>query len=410
MAGMATEAREALLAKASELSDYFREIGPAADRANTFAHESVRAYRDSGLGAAIVPEQFGGGGADILTCSQIMTELARGDASIALAYNMHYITVGLALGLLDETQRKHWLSRVVDGAIMFGPISEKRAGFSGLADTIAIPQPEGGWKLYGQKNWGTLCEAADIILTTATVTDAEGNVPEDFEGRVNAEFSFVADFDLDEDGQGDGIRIEKSWDALGMHATGTQIVHLEGFYIPEDGRGGEWRAGAFNVLEWASILFASVYYGLSLRILEETRVVLAKKNLGATFGAVVSADTKVANIGHIIDGIGEMAVRCDVSRRVLWQTCNDLMSGYDDEWPAEMRFPYIGIAKTTVAENVVHMSRRAMSLVGGSAFRNGTVFERFYRDAAASMFQPLNADQTSSYLGECLLAPDEVAD
>jgi alkylation response protein AidB-like acyl-CoA dehydrogenase len=57
----------------------------------------------------------------------------------------------------------------------------------------------------------------------------------------------------------------------------------------------------------------------------------------------------------------------------------------------------------------MHMSRHAMSMVGGSSFRKGTIFERLYRDAAASMFQPLNADQSRTYIGEYLLAPDDLA-
>jgi alkylation response protein AidB-like acyl-CoA dehydrogenase len=101
-----------------------------------------------------------------------------------------------------------------------------------------------------------------------------------------------------------------------------------------------------------------------------------------------------AKIGYIVDGIGDVAVRCEQSRRVLYQTCNDLLSGYDDDWPAELREPYIGIAKTTVAANVTYMSRKAMSMVGGSSFRHGTIFERLYRDSATAMFQPLNADET----------------
>jgi hypothetical protein len=44
-----------------------------------------------------------------------------------------------------------------------------------------------------------------------------------------------------------------------------------------------------------------------------------------------------------------------------------------------------------------------MSMAGGSSFRAGTIFERLYRDSAASMFQPLNADQTRTYVGQFLL-------
>lgn len=406
-----TEAEfEAAFAKAQELSDYFREIGPKYDTENTFAYPTIEKFKTSGLGSFSVPKEYGGQGGNILQTSKIISELSRGDSAITLAYNMHFIMVGMCLGLFSEDQKKQWMTRVADGDIIFGPFSEQRAGFSGLADMTAVPQPEGGWRLYGKKVWGTLAEAADIITTNATITDADGNLPETFEERVEKESFFVAEFDVDENGQGDGIRIEQTWDALGMHATGTHTIHFEGFYIPEDGFVCEWRAGAFGVLEWASLMFASIYLGMQYRVLEEARAVLSKKTLGATFGAIAAAETKVANVGHIIDGVGDMASRVELSRRVVHRTCQELIDGEDDNWPVELRFPYIGLAKTFCSDNVMHMTKRAMSLVGGSSFKKGAIFERLYRDSAASMFQPLNADQSCTYIGEQLLAPDELND
>ncbi|RJS46723.1 acyl-CoA dehydrogenase family protein [Nocardioides cavernaquae] len=406
-----TEAEfDAVFTKAQELSQFFREIGPKYDIENTFAYPSIEAFKKSGLGALPVPKQYGGMGGDLLATSKVVSELSKGDSAITLAYNMHYIMVGITMGLMSETQNKYWLGRVADGDIMFGPFSEQRAGFSGLADMKAIPQEGGGWKLYGKKVWGTLCEAADIVTTNATITDADGNLPENFEERVSAESFFIGEFNVDENGQGDGISIVKTWDALGMHATGTQTVIFDGYYVPEDGFICEWRTGAFGVLEWASLMFASIYLGMQDRILEEARAVLSKKTLGAVFGAVVAADVKVAGVGHIIDGVGDMASRYELSRRVLYRTCEEVSGGYDDNWPIELRFPYIGLAKTFIAENVMHMSRHAMSLVGGQSFKKGAIFERLYRDSAASMFQPLNSDQSRTYIGEVLLAPEELED
>ncbi len=409
---MTEDQREAAMDKARALSEIFRELGPLADKENRFSRESIQAFKDSGLTPLAVPAEYGGDGAELLLVSQVMTELSRGDSAIALAYNMHMGMTGLMMGLLNEDQKKHWFGRIVEGDIVFGPISEMRAGFSGLADVKAIPQPEGGWKLYGQKNWGTLCEAADIAMTVATITDAEGNMPTEFEDWVNAEHAFIGEFTIDpESGLGDGVRIERTWDAMGMHATGTQTIVFDGWYIPESGLGGEWRSGAFTVLEWFVILFASIYHGLGLRCFEETTALLKTKRLGATFGAIAASDTKVATIGHIVDGIGDMAVRCEVNRRLIYQTCHDLSTGYDDEnWTAEERFPFICIAKTEVAKNTLHMVQEAMSMVGGSSFRAGTIFERLYRDATASMFQPLNAKQNAAYLGEYYLTGDELVD
>lgn len=407
---MTDEEFQPFFEKAEELSKFFREIGPKYDAENAFAYPSIKAFKESGLGSLPVPRAFGGPGGNLLQVSKVVSELSKGDSAITLAYNMHYIMIGIAGSLMSEEQNKYWLGRVADGEIMFGPFSEQRAGFSGLADMKAIPQPNGGWKLYGKKTWGTLCEAADIITTNATITDSEGNLPEDFQERVNAESFFIGDFKVDENGQGDGIRIEKTWDALGMHATGTQTIHFDGYFVPEDGFICEWRSGAFGVLEWASLMFASIYLGMQYRVLEESRAVLSKKTLGATFGAIVAEDTKVAGVGHIIDGIGDMASRVEISRRVLYQTCQEVIDGKDDEWPLELRFPYIGLAKTFIADNVMHMTRHAMSLVGGSSFRKGAIFERLYRDSAASMFQPLNGDQSRTYIGEYLLQPEQLND
>ena len=47
---------EAAFAKAEELSIFFREIGPKYDVENTFAYPSIKAFKDSGLGALPVPK------------------------------------------------------------------------------------------------------------------------------------------------------------------------------------------------------------------------------------------------------------------------------------------------------------------------------------------------------------------
>ena len=130
-------------------------------------------------------------------------------------------------------------------------------------------------------------DRAERYYTVISVDDHIVEPPDTFEGRVAAEKLFVGDFKVDENGIGDGVRIEKTWNALGMHATGTQVIHFDGYFVPEDGFICPWRAGAFGVLEWASLMFASIYLGMQYRILEETVAKLSKKHLGATFGAIV---------------------------------------------------------------------------------------------------------------------------
>ena len=102
---------ETVLARAGTLSAFFREIGPKYDEENTFAYPSIKAFKDSGLGAVPVPKKFGGLGGDLLATAKVVAELSRGDSAITLAYNMHYIMVGIAGGLMSEEQNKYWLGR-----------------------------------------------------------------------------------------------------------------------------------------------------------------------------------------------------------------------------------------------------------------------------------------------------------
>src|SRR5437588_3265829 len=254
---MTPQEQEQAVQKARELAQHFARLGPTADKENTFAYDSAPLFKESGLGALQVPKEFGGMGADIWTTCRVVSELAKGDPGIALAYNMHYIMVGIMMGVLTDDQRKEWLPRFADGDILCGTFSEAR-GFGGLADTRAVPQPGGGWRLYGKKTWGTLSEVSDIWSGSATITDADGNLPEDFETRVANESNFIADFNC---GNVEGVRIEKTWNALGMKATGTHTIHFDGYYIPESGYCGEMRGGILANLEWASLTFASVYLG-----------------------------------------------------------------------------------------------------------------------------------------------------
>jgi alkylation response protein AidB-like acyl-CoA dehydrogenase len=392
---MSKQEQEQVIENARELAAHFAELGPAADRDNTFCYESAQLFKDSGLGGLPVPKEYGGLGGDIWTTSRVATELARGDGGIALSYNMHYIMVGIMLGLLTEEQKKKWLPRIAGGDILCGTFSEER-GFGGLADTRAVPQPGGGWKLYGKKTWGTLSEVSDIWSGSATITDTDGNLPEDFEERVSRESNFIADFNC---GNVPGVTIEKTWNALGMRATGTHTIHFDGFFIPEDGYCGEMRGGILANLEWASLTFASVYLGVALHTYDETKAILLKKNLGPTFAASVGADIAVRDLGYIQDGLGWMKVKNETARRVLHSTCQQLLDGDDDTWAPEIRVPLIGIAKVFATENCLDVVRKAMHLVGGSSYRKGHPLERLYRDAAAGPFQPLTEEQTYMYIG-----------
>ncbi|WP_320671830.1 acyl-CoA dehydrogenase family protein [Patulibacter defluvii] len=387
-----TEAeRAAVLARARELAAEFAAIGPQADADNRFPTELVPLYKEANLPALAVPKAYGGLGGDIWTTTLVSRELAKGDPAAALAFNMHQTMVGIFRGLLDDAARARVFGLVVEqGQLVCGCFSEDRAGLAGLADTVAVPDAAGGWRISGRKTWATLCQGADLVAFNATVTGADGALPDDHREHAARESVFVLPIDAP------GIAIKETWDTMGMRATGTHTVIFEDVHAPADAYGGNFREGLFGHFEWASMSFAGVYQGLAEKAGLECREILRRTSLGAT---TAGDDVALKGIGFVQHGLGRMLLETEAAARTLEATGRILIEGRDAEWDPQARTAWLDVAKVTATENAIRATDAALRLVGGQGYRRGHVLERLYRDARAGPFHPLTTDQAYDLLG-----------
>jgi alkylation response protein AidB-like acyl-CoA dehydrogenase len=387
-----TETEKAdVIGRSRTLAKQFADVGPSADAQNRFPTELVAHYKESGLAALAVPKKYGGLGADIWTTARVSNELAQGDPAIALAFNMHQTMVGIFRGLLDEPAQARVFGQIVaENAIVCGPFSEDRAGLQGLADTTAVPNPDGGWVINGKKTWATLCQGADIVAFNATVTDQSGNLPDDVTEHESAEHVFVVPMTTP------GISIIETWDTMGMRATGTHTVVFDDVQVPSESMGGNFRNGLFGEFEWASLTFAAVYLGLAQKAYFEAREILKKKSLGAT---VEGKDITLKDIGYVQYNLGRMLVEVETAARALETTAAMLLDGRDAQWDPVARSAWLDVAKVTATETAIDVADSALRLVGGPSFRRGHVLERLYRDARGGPFHPLTTDQVYDLLG-----------
>jgi alkylation response protein AidB-like acyl-CoA dehydrogenase len=385
--------RTDILAKARELAKELDVIGRECDADNRFPTETVPLYRSSGIAAAAVPRRYGGLGADIWTTSLIGRELAKGDPAIALSFNMHQAMVGIFRGTpaLSEEARARVLSRVAsEGTIICGPFSEARAGLAGLADTVAVPDPRGGWRITGKKNWSTLVEGADVIALNATVTDADGKLPEDFREHAARESLFIIPAGLE------NISIDRTWDTLGMRATGSQTLVLDGVYASPETYGGNFRQGLVGEAEWAAILFGGVYLGLAEKAFAETREALKRKHLGATASG---QDTDIKQLGYVQHSLGKMRAEIEVAARTIEATALIAIEDREIDGPPPARKAMWDLAKVATTEAAISVTDQALRLVGGAAFRHGNVLERLFRDARAGILHSYSTDQLYDTFG-----------
>jgi alkylation response protein AidB-like acyl-CoA dehydrogenase len=383
----------ALIARAHKLAEKFAELGAKADAEGKLPLELVPHYKESGLASLIVPKRYGGHGADLWTVAQVEKVLSSyGDPAITLSFNMHHVMVGIFKGLLPEEPRARLFKQIVEEqALISGPFSEERAGFSTIADTVAVPDGKGGWLVSGKKNWATFIEGADIVTFNATITDADGKIPENLEDHISRESVFIVP------ARSPGISIDYTWDTFSMRASGTQTCVFDKVPVSAECYGGPFRAGLVGEMEWVSFPFGGVYLGIADRAYRLVRDALAKKSLGHT---VSGSNVMVRDTGYVQYQLGQALVELEMAERVLKGTAAILTEGGDAAWSATERPARISIAKIAATEAAVKVTDIAMRLTGGGAIRRGGPLERAFRDARAGIYQPLAGDVVYDTLGK----------
>jgi alkylation response protein AidB-like acyl-CoA dehydrogenase len=384
--------RADLLDQAKQLAKSWAAIGRECDIENRFPTETVEPYKQSAIAVMAVPKKYGGLGADIHTAALVARELSKGDPAIALAYNMHQAMVGIfrnTAGIDDDVRASIMTAVGRDRKILCGPFSEARAGLSGLADTVAVPAGD-GWRITGKKNWSTLVLGSDLIALNATITNPDGSVPDDFREHARREAVFIIPTDSS------NLSVEHTWDTMGMRATGSHTLVLDGTPVTRQMYGGNFRQGLVGEAEWAAMGFSGVYLGLADKAYEEAREILRAKHLGATLGA---QDTDIKQVGYVQYALGRMRTQIEIAERVLDATGQIAVEGRYEQWPVAERKPRWDTVKVVTTETAMSVTDEAFRLVGGSSYRRGHVLERLYRDARAGYLHSFTTNQLYDYVG-----------
>lgn len=164
-------AREVRAFAAEKLAPHARRI----DEQVTFRREMVDELGAAGILGGPLSEDHGGSGWSSMQLALAHEELGAvcGNARGFCAVQTGLVTQTLAKNG-DEAQRERWLERLIRGqAIGCFALTEPNAG-SDVASltTRAVEQPDGSYRVSGQKHWVTNAGVADVMLLFATVDPA----------------------------------------------------------------------------------------------------------------------------------------------------------------------------------------------------------------------------------------------
>lgn len=291
------ESAEAFSARLASLSATLAESAERYDASGEFPHDNFRLLHEHGLLGLTVPEQLGGGAADLNKAQQVISAVARGEPSTALILVMQYLH---HMRLQDN---KNWpqdlrlrvaREAVRDGALINSLRVEPDLGTparGGLPGTIARRTAE-GWRISGSKIYSTGSHGLTWFAVWARSDDADPLVG-----------AWLVHKDTP------GVSIVEDWDHLGMRATCSHEVVFDDVLVPLEHAVSvsPWSAPQAELdpagMLWMAVLLSSVYDGVARSArdwLVEFLQTRKPSNLGATLSTLPRFQEVVGEIDTLL--------------------------------------------------------------------------------------------------------------
>jgi alkylation response protein AidB-like acyl-CoA dehydrogenase len=349
------------------------------DREARFPVEDYVDLREAGFLGLCVPEEFGGLGADLETYCLVVEEIAKGNASTALTFNMHCLTMLMIGEMADahemsdekgvrhaELRARNFREVVEDGAYYGQPHSEPIE--QGETDTIfevggrrfgtTAEKVDGGYRVNGRKFFVSLSDAAPYFATPVILIGDTPWIKRTLYLKIPRGTP--------------GLTFSGDWDPIGMRATVSRNMNLEDVFVPDDGEilppgvfGGLYLTSAHGPL-----LFSATFTGMMQRAYDFT--------LDYLTGGVEGAAAKTV-VGAVMgNGIADMLFKLEAAK-ALYYPISEAKLTPDHEIRQRARAAHVMMQRACV-----DVAQEAIRVCGGRALLKQYPLERFLRDAQAS--------------------------
>src|SRR3954451_5698227 len=222
------EIRRAVRALCEEFPGaYWRSLEP-----DTYPQEFVRALTEHGWLAALIPEEYGGGGVG-LTAARVILEEINASGGNAAACHAQMYTMGTLLRHGSEEQKRRYLPTIAAGELRlqaFG-VTEPTVGSNTTRIETTARRTGDGYVIRGQKIWTSRALHSDLMLLLARTTPFD-----EVERKTDGLSVFLVDM------KAAGSRLTVRPIATMMNH-GTTEVFLDDVEVPADALVGEEGAG-----------------------------------------------------------------------------------------------------------------------------------------------------------------------
>jgi alkylation response protein AidB-like acyl-CoA dehydrogenase len=337
------------------------EIIPHAaewDRESEFPREVIARLGELGFLGMLIPEEWDGLGLDVLSYLVALEEIARGDASVAVAMSVHNsLPTQMILANGSEEQKERWLKPMARGELLGAfSLSEPDSGSDAASMQAQARRVDGGWVLSGAKAWVTNGGFGDVVVTMVR-TDQPAN-----RRGSRGIGAFIVPTDTQ------GYVIGRKEDKMGQRASETVGVAFEEMFIPDDQVLGDPDHGfiyAMQGLNGGRMGIAALAVGIAQAALDHAVAYAGeRRQFGKPIKDFQGMQFKLAN----------MATRVEAARGLLHRAAAVKEAGLKVNSIASM-------AKLFASETAMYVTTEAIQVFGGYGYVKEYPVEKLFRDA-----------------------------
>ncbi|GAA0733294.1 putative isocaproyl-CoA dehydrogenase AcdB [Clostridium oceanicum] len=332
-----------------------KDIPEQVDKEGKLPKELIEKLAKYKYISPVIPKEYGGAGADYVSYTIIMEEIARRCASTST-----FITAGsslVALPLLNfgtEEQKEKYLKPLATGEYIgsFG-LTEPGAGSdAGATQTTAVLDGD-YYILNGRKTFITNAPICDFAIVTAVTEKGKG---------ARGISAFIVE------SKWDGFSTGAHEDKMGIRGTETADLIFENVKIPKEnliGKEGKGFKIALNTLDVGRIGVAAQALGIAQGALDEAVKYVKER---------VQFNRPLAKFQNTQFTIADMETKVQAARWLVYDASEKKDAGINPGVESAM-------AKYYAAEVANEVAYKALQLHGGYGYMKDYPIERIYRDA-----------------------------
>ena len=353
--------------------EYWRGLEP-----ETYPQEFVDALTQAGYLAALIPEEYGGGGATLTEASIIMEEIAASGGNPAACHAQMYV-MGTILRHGSAEQKQHYLPQIANGTLRlqaFG-VTEPGAGSETTRIRTKAERVPEGRRINGQKIWTSRALYSDLMLLLARTTPYD-----ECEKPTDGLSTFLINMR-----EVEGITIKPIKTMMNHNTT---EVFLDDVIIPADALVGEEGKGFRYILDGMNaerILIAAECIGDGRFLLEKA---VAYANERVVFDKPIGTN----------QGVQFPLAKAYAQLRAADLMRFDAAAKYDahEKCAAEAN-----MAKLLCSEASWAAANAALDTHGGFGFAVEYDIERKFRETRLYQVAPINNNLVLAYVGQHVL-------